>query len=192
MISKTWKNLKFCKKTFLNFLIPKMRFYSKVIMPPDPDDERSINELLIKNEKKTESKSEFFCLFFALTAKLKKLRMLSKNKHHIRKEHVPTRWGMDFSGDLSIFSRKIITTICDKITGILVWNVTDCESETKILVHDQENNIGSTIFNCCIWGRIWNQRQRKHRNSLKLSCLLYFGRPHYIRHFEFRISRSDA
>ena len=25
-------------KTFLNILIPKMRFYSKVIMPPDPDD----------------------------------------------------------------------------------------------------------------------------------------------------------
>ena len=60
-----------------------MPFYSKVIMPPDPDDwlERSIHGLLMKNEKKTESKSEFFRSFFALTAKLKKLRMLSKNKH---------------------------------------------------------------------------------------------------------------
>ena len=28
--------------------------------------------------------------------------------------------------------------------------VADCESETKILVFDQENSIGSTIFNCCI------------------------------------------
>ena len=28
--------------------------------------------------------------------------------------------------------------------------VADSESETKILVRDQENNIGSTIFNCCI------------------------------------------
>ena len=60
----------------------------------------------MKNEKKTESKSKFFRSFFALTAKLKKLRMLSKNKHQIRKEHVPTRKGMDFSGDLSIFSKK--------------------------------------------------------------------------------------
>ena len=39
--------------------------------------------------------------------------------------------------------------------------VADCESETKILVRDRENNIGSTIFNCCIRGRIWNQRPRK-------------------------------
>ena len=28
--------------------------------------------------------------------------------------------------------------------------VADCESEIKILVREQENNIGSTIFNCCI------------------------------------------
>ena len=48
--------------------------------------------------------------------------MLSKNKHHIQKEHVPIRWGMKFSGNLSVFSRKIITTICDKIKGIFVWN----------------------------------------------------------------------
>ena len=71
-------------------------------------------------KKKNESKSEFFRSFFALAATFKKLRMLSKNKHHIRKEHVPTRRGMDISGDLSISSRKIITTICDKIEGILV------------------------------------------------------------------------
>ena len=32
--------------------------------------------------------------------------------------------------------------------------VADYESETKILVCDQENNIGSTIFKFCIGGRI--------------------------------------
>ena len=35
-------------------------------------------------EKKTKSKLEFFRSFFALTAKFKKWRILSKNKHHIR------------------------------------------------------------------------------------------------------------
>ena len=35
--------------------------------------------------------------------------MVAKNKHHIQKQHGPKPWGMGFSGDSSISSRKIIT-----------------------------------------------------------------------------------
>ena len=35
--------------------------------------------------------------------------MKAKNKHHIRTEHGPKPWDMNFPGDLSISARKIIT-----------------------------------------------------------------------------------
>ena len=61
---------------------------------------------LLKNWIKT----IIFFVFFALTAIFKKLPILSKNKHHTRKKHGPKPWVMDFPGDSSISSRKIIKT----------------------------------------------------------------------------------
>ena len=74
----------------------------------------------MKNEKKKLNQNQNFFVLSSRNCQIKKKRMLSKIKYYIRKEHVPIRRGMDFSGDLSIFSRKIITTMCDKIKGILV------------------------------------------------------------------------
>ena len=48
-------------------------------------------------------------LFSVLTAIFKKWRMISANKQHILKQHGAKPKGMDFPGDSSIFSKKIIT-----------------------------------------------------------------------------------
>ena len=50
----------------------------------------------------------FSVFFFVLTAILKKLCMVAKNKHHIGKEHGPKPWAIGFTGDSSISTRQII------------------------------------------------------------------------------------
>ena len=120
-------------------------------------------------KKKTKSKSEFFRSFFASTANFKKWRMLSKNKHHIRKEHVPTRSGMDFSGDLSIFSRKTVTTIWDKRVA-----VADCESKTKILVRDREKTTLDQLFLIAVFevGFGISDRENLEIHSNRVACCI--------------------
>ena len=48
--------------------------------------------------------------------------MLDTNKHHIRIEHGPRRWGMDFPCDSSISPRKIITMKMRQNLRILIRN----------------------------------------------------------------------
>ena len=104
---------------------------------------------------------------------------------------------MNFSGDLSIFSRKTITTICDKIKGHFGMKrveVADCESETKILVRDREKTLLDQLFLIAVFevgfGISDLENLEIHSNQVAC-CILVSHIASAILNSEFRNERSQ-